>query len=359
MNGRSHFCLRRAPFLFGSGSGALALALVAAAMFGARTSAALSVEVLRSVGGLPPHIVGLFEEPLGFQQAPDGAYVVFDRRGHTVYGVDAGKTTASKLVEIGQELGRIIQPRGFDVSATGSFVVADAPRSVQRVQVFEPMGRRVGGFTLPTRQTAVPIRFDQFVVHGVSSIQYAGSNLVISHPESGALITEYTTSGVPFRSIGRLRDTGHEQDRDLHFALNVGLPVVDPTGGYFYVFVAGVPVFRKYDSRGVLSFERHIEGAEMDGYLASLPTSWPTRRVEDREIPLVTPAIRAAAVDGRGRLWVSLSQPYTYVYDAQGDKVRTIQFRGAGLVSPTSLSFTRNGRLLVTPGCYEFSPGVG
>ena len=164
---------------------------------------------------------------------------------------------------------------------------------------------------------------------------------------------------MPFRSIGRLRDTGHEQDRDLHFALNVGLPVVDPTGGYFYVFVAGVPVFRKYDSRGALLFERHIEGAEMDGYLASLPTSWPTRRVEDREIPLVTPAIRAAAVDGRGRLWVSLSQPYTYVYDAQGDKVRTVQFRSAGLVSPTSLSFARNGRLLVTPGCYEFSPGVG
>jgi uncharacterized protein (DUF1501 family) len=35
---------------------------------------AVTVEVLRSVGGLPPHIVGLFEEPLSFQQAPGGAY---------------------------------------------------------------------------------------------------------------------------------------------------------------------------------------------------------------------------------------------------------------------------------------------
>jgi hypothetical protein len=47
------------------------------------------------------------------------------------------------------------------------------------------------------------------------------------------------------------------------------------------------------------------------------------------------------------------------VYDAQGDKVRTLQFRAAGIISPTSLSFTRSGRLLTTPGCYEFNPGIG
>jgi hypothetical protein len=158
--------------------------------------------------------------------------------------------------------------------------------------------------------------------------------------------------------MGRLRETGHEADRDLHFALNVGLPVVDPTGGYFYVFIAGVPTFRKYDATGTLLFERHIEGAELVGYFATLPTTWPTRRVEDREVPLVTTAIRAAAVDGQGRLWVSLNQPYTYVYDRQGDKVRTVQFRAAGIISPTSFSFTSSGRLLVTPGCYEFNPGA-
>jgi hypothetical protein len=337
---------------------AFALALVASAIIGAQAHAALTVEVLRSVGGLPPHIVGLFEEPIGFQQAPSGPYYVFDRRGHTVYGVTADKTSASKLVEIGPELGRIIQPRGFDVSPTGSFVVADAPRRVQRVQVFGPMGDRLGGFTLPTSATAVPITFGQFVVSGVSSIQYSGSNLVISHPESGALITEYTPGGTPFRSIGRLRDTGHETDRDLHVALNVGLPVVDPTGGFYYVFVAGIPAFRKYDAAGTLLFERHIEGPELDGYLASMPTVWPTRRVEDREAPLVTPSIRAAAADARGQLWISLNQPTTYVYDRTGDKVRTVQFRAAGIISPTSLSFTRSGRLLVTPGCYEFNPGL-
>jgi hypothetical protein len=49
-----------------------------------------------------------------------------------------------------------------------------------------------------------------------------------------------------------------------------------------------------------------------------------------------------------------MAVPFTYVYDAQGDKARTVQLRAAGLVSPTSLSFSTTGRLLVTPGCYEF-----
>jgi len=330
--------------------------LLASVLAAANLRAALDVEVIRSTGGLPPHIVGLFEEPLGFQQTPGGPYYVFDRRGHTVYSVDADRQSALKLIEIGQELGRIIQPRGFDTSATGSFVVADAPRGVDRVQIFGAGGIRTGGFMLPARQTSAALRLESLVITGVASIQYSGTNLLISHPESGALITEYSPGGVAQRSIGRLRDTGFEQDRDLHLALNVGLPVVDPTGGVYYVFLGGRPLFRKYDRNGALLFERHIEGAELDRYLAALPTHWPTRRVADLEVPLVVPAIRAAAVDARGQLWISLSEPYTYVYDTRGDKVRTVQFAAAGIVSPTSLFFTRDGRLLVTPGCYEFRP---
>jgi hypothetical protein len=142
----------------------------------------------------------------------------------------------------------------------------------------------------------------------------------------------------------------------VHLALNAGLPLVDPTGGFYYVFLGGRPMFRKYNADGSLAFERHIEGRELDGPIATLPTRWPTRRLEDREVPFVQPAIKAAAVDGSGRLWVSLTVPFTYVYDRQGDKVRTVQFSAAGTISPTSLFFTSDGRLLVTPGCYEFRP---
>ena len=46
--------------------------------------------------------------------------------------------------------------------------------------------------------------------------------------------------------------------------------------------------------------------------------------------------------------------PVTYVYDSRGDKIRTVQFRGAGTLTPTALFFGTKGRLLVTPGLYEF-----
>jgi len=330
-------------------------ALAVVPLLVAAPRAELRVEVLRSVGGLPAHLVGAYDEPVDFQQATDGTSFVFDRRGHSVHVVDAGRTRSSKAVEIGGEDGRIIQPTGFDVTPDGRIVVADLPRVQQRVQTFDAKGTRLSGFFLPG-QPAARVMIGNLMLSGAGSIQHTGATLLISHPESGALVTEYSVGGFAQRSIGRLRPTGFEEDRDLHIAMNTGLPLVDPTGGFYYVFITGTPLFRKYDPKGTLQFERHIEGRELDDYLAVQPTRWPKRRIQDREVPFVTPAIRAAAVNDRGELWVSLSVPYTYVYNADGDKTRTVQFRAAGPVSPTSLSFAPSGRLLVTPGCYEFDP---
>ncbi len=316
----------------------------------------MQVDVLRSIGGLPAHIAGLFDEPAAFQQAANGYYFVFDRRGHAVYTIDPDRAHARRVVEIGQEEGRIIQPDGFDLAADGSFVVADVPRGQERIQIFGPAALRTGGFFIAGRVVAQVI-LGSLAVTGISSLQYSGNSVFISEPARGALITEYSPSGIAQRAIGRLRDTGYEQERDLHLAMNAGLPLIDPTGGFYYVFLTGRPMFRKYDADGRLLFERHIEGREIDDLLATQPTKWPTRRVEDREIPFVQPLIRAASVDPQGQLWISMIVPYTYVYDTQGDKARTVQFSAAGIMSPTSLFFTRSGRILVTPGCYEFDPG--
>jgi hypothetical protein len=339
MTGRAAACARIA----------LCVTLVAPA------GAALRVDVLRSVGGIPPHIVGAFEEPLAFQQADSGQYFVLDRRAHTVYGIDAKRSAAWKLIQIGHEEGRVLEPGAFDMAPNGTFAVADAPSSRERIQIFGPGGNRLGGFTLPGR-AAARVVVGSLVLNGVGSLQYTGATFLISHPEAGALFVEYSPDGSAMRSIGRLRTTGYETDRDLHVALNAGLPLVDPTGGFYYVFITGAPMFRKYDASGALVYDRHIEGREIDEYLAALPTKWPTRREQDREMPFMTPAVRAAAVDRNGQLWVSLVLPYTYVYDTSGDKARTVQFQAAGVLSPTSLFFTRDGHLLVTPGCYEFDP---
>ena len=320
-----------------------------------RLYAALHVDVLRSVGALPPHITGLFEEPVAFQQVANGYYFVFDRRAHAIYQIDPDRTNAHKVVDVGQEPGRIIQPGGFDTTAEGSFVVADVPRGQERIQIFGPGALRTGGFFIAGRSMPQVI-LGNYAVSGISSLQLSGHSIFLSEPERGSLITEYSVTGIPQRTIGRLRATGHEQERDLNLALNAGLPLVDPTGGFFYVFLTGQPMFRKYDAHGTLVFERHIEGREIDDLVAAQPTTWPTRQLEDREVPFVQPIVRTAAVDAQGQLWVSLVVPFTYVYDPHGDKARTVQFSAAGIISPTSLFFTRAGRLLVTPGCYEYDP---
>jgi hypothetical protein len=309
------------------------------------------IEVLKAVNSLAPHVVGLFRDPIGFKQTANGEYYVFDRRGHTVYAVDEAGAKATKLVQIGAEDGRLIEPSAFDVAFNGSFAVADAPNGRERVQIFDAGGVRTGGFLLPGRG-ASRVVLGTLALSGVATLTFNGKLILMSHPETGWLFTEYTLTGVPTRSIGQLRKTGHESDRDLHLALNAGIPIADPNGGFFFVFMAGQPMLRKYDAGGGLLFERVIQGREVDPVVAAMPDRWPRRA--ETELPLVAPAIRTAAVDHAGRLWVSFVQPVTYVFDGTGEKIRTVQFRGAGLVAPSSLWFNKDGKLLVTPGCYEF-----
>jgi hypothetical protein len=311
------------------------------------------IEILRSTGGLPAHIAGSFRAAVGFQQTDGGQYFVFDRRAHAVFTI-AGDA-AKKIVEIGSEPGRLLDPTAFDLDPSdGSFVVADAPLRRSRIQTFTADGRRLAGFTLAERDQP-RLLLDTAVLNGIASIQYSGGRILINQPETGGLVSELELYGTPMRTFGQLRPTGHESDENVHLALNSGLPLADPTGGYYFVFAAGIPMFRKYDAKGTLLFERHVEGPEVDEYLRTMPTRWPTRRTEDGDLlPVVPPAIRTAGVDREGRLWVALTAPVTYVYDGAGDKVRTVQFRGASVLSPNSLFFTKDGRVLVTPGCYEF-----
>ena len=257
---------------------------------------ALAADVLRSTSAIPAHIAGRFLEPIGFQQSASGQYFVFDRRAHTVYGVDESRTSAWEIVRIGPEAGHILDPTAFSVEPGGTFVVADAPNGRERVQIFSAAGVRIGGFTMPGR--AKPrVVLGNFVLSGIGSMQYTGTAILMSQPEDGALISEYTMAGGVNRTFGALRRTTHEDDPELTLALNSGLPLVDPTGGFFFVFQTGEPMFRKYDRTGALLFERHIEGREIDDVVAHLPTTWPTRKTADGEMPIVAPTIRTAAVD--------------------------------------------------------------
>jgi hypothetical protein len=316
--------------------------------------AALAPEVLRSSNAVPAYVAGQFREVVGFQQSSSGQYFVFDRRAHTVYGLDATMTSAWTIVTIGGESGKIIDPTAFAVEPNGTFVVADAPNNRERIQIFTPAGFRIGGFLLPGRLKPRVV-LDSAVLSGIGSLQYTGTSILMSQPETGALISEYELNGGVHRTFGRLRHTGHEDDPELHLALNSGIPLVDPTGGFYFVFQTGEPVFQKYDAAGQLVFERRMQGREIDALIAGLPSKWPRRQTSEGELPLVAPTIRTAAVDPDGHLWVAFTVPYTYVFDRDGDKIRTVQFRGAGIMTPSSLFFAKDHNILVTPGLLEFN----
>jgi hypothetical protein len=248
---------------------------------------ALSTGVLRSVDSIPVHIAGRFRDAAGFERAASGQYFVFDRRSQIVFGIDADRQSAWEIVHIGSEPGRIINPVAFASEPAGTFVVADAPNNQERIQIFTPAGFRIGGFLLTGRARARVV-LDGLALNGIGSLQYTGKSVLLSHPDTGSLMTEYSLAGTPIRSFGALRRTGHEDDQALHVALNGGLPVIDPRGGFFFVFQSGEPVFRKYDDAGRLVFERRIQGREIDDVVARLPTRWPPRRPFARRPPTGT-----------------------------------------------------------------------
>jgi hypothetical protein len=337
-----------------------AAALILLSLFGTRAALlALKPEVLPSINAAPAHIAGTFTTPLAYQVLSDGSAYVFDRRQHTVYRIDAARTKATPLVMIGAEAGNLLQPTAFESVPTGNFVVADAPRNKERIQVFQRDGLRISGFEL-TGGTLPRVTIENVVLNGIGSLCFTGNTILLNRPETGGLITEYDLYGAAQRTIGRLRTTGHEADPALHLAFNSGVPIAVPEsagGGFYFVFLSGEPVFQRYDAKGVLLYERRIQGRELDPFIARQPTQWPRRTIGGTEIPLVSPTVRTARVDPMGRLWVSLIVPFTYVYDFDGDKIGAVQFRGAGIIAPTSLYFGTGWRVFATPGLYEFHMG--
>jgi hypothetical protein len=331
----------------------IVLACVLAAAAGAR---GIDVETLRPAAALPAHIAGAFDIS-ACQQSTTGDYFIFDRRAHAVYSVPPSFGSPRMIVGVGPESGRVLQPTAFDAAPDGTFVIVDAPGGRERVQVFLFTGASLGGFALAPRPSGSSLFMTgDMILSGVTGLAYTGKSILISQPEIGALVTEYALDGRTLRTFGDLRATGQESDPAVHFALNTGRVVINPAGGFYYVFLAGIPMFRKYDAAGKLLFERHIEGAELDDFVRRLPNSWPRRRgPEGGELPLITPTVRTAAADSQGNLWISLTGARTYVYDASGDKRRSVQFVATGPLAPTGLFFAKDGRLLVSPGCYIFA----
>jgi hypothetical protein len=334
------------------GVAAVACGLLAIAV--ARAAAVRpDLEVLVAARGLPRAFTSQLLDSIGYAETGTGESLVLDRRSHVVWAVDAKRVTWRKVVLAGQKLGQVEFPTALAVGPDDQFVVADVSQGADRLQWFDLAGHMTGAFWLPDRH-APPMIVLSVIFNGIGALHFARDSFYVGYPFRGSLISEVDLKGLTVRQIGLQRPTGQESDPELHVALNLGIVAADPTGGFYYVFQTGEPLFRKYDAGGHLVFERHIEGVEIDEKIRAIPDVWP-KPADRKGIPFLEPMVRAAAVDRAGRLWISIQTGFTYVYDRRGDKIRTVQFDAGGVVAPSSFFFTADGRLLVAPGCYEFT----
>jgi hypothetical protein len=325
--------------------------LAGAALVATVTTAQQRVDVLEPVSGLPPHVFTRFQQPTAIVVTSTRDYLVLDRRAHTVFRVDPSGRVVRPILGVGQEPGRLLRPMAMALSEDDILAVLDAPNNVQRLQYFASDGTLIGHFYLTILGTPGVVVNDQ-VISGAGAMAFDGKTFWFTAPARGTLMLQTDTAGTVLRQVGFLRQTGHEADSGLHAALNAGVPVVDPTGGMFFVFQTGRPMLRKYDAGGGLLFERHIEGPELDPIIARLPNRWATP--DDGSRPLPAPMVRTAAADRTGRLWVVLQTGHVYVYDASGEKIRTLVFGGPSREPTSSLFFTRGERVLTGPAGYEY-----
>lgn len=329
-----------------------AVVVVMVLALGVPTGSRAPLDTLPALSALPAHLITRLQEPGTVVRTRSGTHLVLDPRAHTVYAIDPNGQDMRRLLEVGHEPGHVLQPSALAISGDDIFAVLDRPNNLQRIQYFDTSGLLIGGFFLPISGTPRMVVGDR-VIAGASALTFTGRTFLVNEPAWGSLLAELDTTGRVVRHVGQLRRASNEADPELRWALNAGVPLDDPKGGFVFVFQTGVPAFRKYDASGRLVFERHIEGPELDELVQSLPTTWPRSGGTTR--PIVPALVRTAALDERGQLWVSLQTPFTYVYDATGEKIRVVQFRAAGPSLPTSFFFPRPGRVLTGPEGYEFA----
>jgi hypothetical protein len=192
------------------------------------------VETLLATDALPAHLMSQMRAPAAYVALSGGAALVFDRGAQAVFRVNAARTAISKIVDIGQKAGEILRPIEFAAGPAGMFAVADMPFDRERVQLFLDTGSLFGGFGLPAHPGST-LTVSSVALSGIGGIQFTGPSLFINVPESGALITEFDQQGHAVRQIGALRRTGQESNKSLHLALNLGIPLADPAGGFYFL----------------------------------------------------------------------------------------------------------------------------
>ena len=161
----------------------------------------------------------------------------------------------------------------------------------------------------------------------------------MSQPETGALITEYTLAGGVDRTFGALR--AHRPRRRPRAAPGAEQRHPARRSDAAASSSSSRPASRcsgNTTRRHSWSSNGTSQGREIDAVVANLPTT-----LADAQDRRRRDAARAARRSARrrsiatGNLWVAFVVPYTYVFDATATRSARVQFRGAGILAPTSL----------------------
>ena len=143
----------------------------------------------------------------------------------------------------------------------------------------------------------------------------------------------------PLRTFGELRATGQEKDPAVHRGAECRRHAAEPKGRLLLRLPLGradVPQVR----RGGNARLRAPHRGRRDGpYVGRMPTTWPRAARGGTEIPIVPALVRTGGGRSR-RQSVDLADralsPTSTI--ASGDKRRTLQFRAAGIIAPTTFS---------------------
>ena len=191
-------------------------------------------------------------------------------------------------------------------SRNGTFVVADAPRQQERIQIFSSTG--VADRRLHAARTAEAARHDREL--GGERHRLAPVHRPVDPDEpAGNGRAHHRVPAVGRRQPDVRPPAADRATKTIRICTSRSTPAcrssIRPAASTSCSRPA-TPVFRKYDRAGRLLFERHIEGREIDDFVAAQPTAWKTNRdrraaARQRRSSARPPSIRAAGSGCRSR----------------------------------------------------------
>lgn len=270
-----------------------------------------------------------------------GKYFLTDIEGNRIVVVKDNMEVERDFGRIGSGPGRVFHPGNLDVSRDGTIVVEDGGN--ERIVRFDQEGNYLGELRVSDYEG---------LAIGLQNELYLGQ------PETGQLISVYSSSGKKLRSFGQLKryseihgNAFRDKDEAFKIAFNRVRLSTDKDGNLYVSFML-TPLIQKYSPDGTLLFERRLEAPEIDRLLEAIQKKkYISTKADgpDARIIALDPVIEPAT----GNIMVPLVDGSIYVADRAGHKLTLLRPVWArtddGTFYPFVAGLGARGEFLVTP----------